>query len=107
MPRFWLISDLRPRFDTLASFDSNNIAAKMFKYLSNCDLAMVALCSEEKDEGNQNYFMKNSGKRRFWMHAAWKSLEKKFSTFTSSVGRRHQISSIFQNVDDGVEPVGT
>ncbi|KAG5863700.1 hypothetical protein JTB14_017242 [Gonioctena quinquepunctata] len=94
----------------LTNLDSNSIAVEISKHFSNCDLAMVALCLEVEDAGNRKSFMQNSGKRIFWAYAAW---EKKicrrrvFHTFTSYVGRRQKISSIFWNVDVGVQPVGT
>ncbi|KAG5900236.1 hypothetical protein JTB14_018219 [Gonioctena quinquepunctata] len=72
-------------YSLLANFDSNNIAAEMFKHFSNCDSAIVALCLEAEDAENRKSFMQNSGKRRFWVHAAWKrrSAEGEFSTLLS------------------------
>lgn len=81
---YQLQATFRFRRNTLASLNSNNIVdgrvRKMFKNFSNCDLAMVALCLE--DEENQRSSMKNIGKRRFWVHAAWKrrSAEGEYST---------------------------
>ncbi|KAG5875151.1 hypothetical protein JTB14_025584 [Gonioctena quinquepunctata] len=69
------------RYPPLASFDSNNSADEMFKHISNCDQAMVAFCLEE-DEGHRKSSMANSGKCRFWVHAAWKKRSIEFTTLS-------------------------
>ncbi|ENN83308.1 hypothetical protein YQE_00333, partial [Dendroctonus ponderosae] len=45
----------------------------MFNNFSERDLAMVALCLDNEEEEKQRYLREIKRKRRFWVHAAWKT----------------------------------
>ncbi|XP_050676761.1 uncharacterized protein LOC126973478 [Leptidea sinapis] len=48
----------------------------MLKHFSNRDLAIVAICLDEEDRLNAKSSMKSSGKRKYWVHDAWKTRDK-------------------------------
>ena len=48
----------------------------MLKNFSNCDLAIVGICLDEEDQLNAESSMKSRGKRKYWVHDAWKTRNK-------------------------------